>query len=294
MISERRHIFDKRGLARLFVSASLLTLALVSKAQETRALPDSANVTTPLPTREEQGGGSLHSTLFGYGRVRQLDTYLSPLNYKGGQIEFLHETLRPARNRRLSIQTLWQMNLSKASNEAGKTNLMGGDISFDAGLHYNWYLKSLPGLRLMAGGLAGVNLGFLYHTRNGNNPAQALASLRLSASLAAVYDFRLGKRMLSARWQADLPLMGVMFSPQYGQSYYEIFSLGHYDHNIVFTYPGNAPSMRHQVSLDFPVGRVTLRAAYLCDMRQSSVNNIRHHSYTHAFMFGWVVRLIRK
>ncbi len=246
-----------------------------------------------LTAPDDQNRISVHSTMFGLGSVRHLDTYLSPLNYKGEQLEFLHETLRPSRRSNLSIQTIWQANLSQASNEAGKRNLIGGGVTFDLGLHYNWHPQFLPGLRLMIGGLAGADVGFLYHTRNGNNPVQALASMRLSASIAATYDFHIGKRRFAARYQGDFPMIGLMFSPQYGQSYYEIFSLGHYDHNLVFTYPGNAPSMRHIVSLDIPIGHTTLRASYLCDMRQTNVNSLRHHSYTHAFMIGWVRRLAR-
>jgi len=31
-----------------------------------------------------------------------------------------------------------------------------------------------------------------------------------------------------------------------------------------------------------------MRVGYLLDVRQSHVNNIRHHTYTHAFVIGWV------
>ena len=240
----------------------------------------------PLPVQDNRK--TTHATLFGVGRVHQLNTYLSPLNYTGPQVEFLRETLRPTHWKHVSVQSLWQADLSMAENKAGKTNLMGGNMSYDIGWHRNWLPAALPHLRLMAGGMAGGNIGFLYHTRNSNNPAQALASFRLSASVAAIYGFHIKRQHFNARYQLDMPLAGIMFSPNYNQSYYEIFTLGHRDHNIRFTYPGNAPSLRQQLTLDFPLARHTFRVGYLCDIRQSHVNQIKYHAYTHAFMIGWV------
>ncbi len=103
----------------------------------------------------------------------------------------------------------------------------------------------------------------------------------------AVYPFHIRRVPFTVRYQASLPLTGVMFSPQYGQSYYEM-SLGNYDHNVCFTHPGNAPSMRHLLTLDFPVAGFTFRTGYLCDIRQSRVNGLRSHIWNHSFMIGYV------
>lgn len=90
------------------------------------------------------------------------------------------------------------------------------------------------------------------------------------------------------RYQANLPFMGVMFSPEYGQSYYEIFSLGHGGRNVLFTSFHNAPSLRQMLTLDFPVGKTIMRAGYLCDIQQAKVNNLKSHFYSHNFMIGFV------
>jgi hypothetical protein len=234
-----------------------------------------------------------HATLFGIGGVRQLDTYLSPLNYHGPQVQFMHETLRPTHWREISFQSLWQADLSASQNEAGKRNLLGGNMSYDVGWHYNWH--PTDHLRVMAGPQIGGNIGFLYHSRNSNNPAQARLNADVSASLTAAYHLALRRQFIGIRYQIRIPMAGCMFSPQYGQSYYEI-SEGSRDHNAVFTHPANAPSFWQTLTADIALRRYTLRIAYLADIRQSHVNHIKAHDYNQAFMIGMVrhFRLLNK
>lgn len=257
-----------------------------------------SNTFLQLPANEQllsqQGRPTIHSTLLGIGGVHQLDTYLSPLEYSGPQLHFLHETMRRTYHAdgRISVQTLWHVNFAYTKNAPEKGRNLSGDICFDAAWHYKLLEtgseQSASNFRLLLGPQIGFSAGALYNTRNGNNPVQALASIRLSASAAAIYSFRLWRQPFTARYQLDVPLIGAKFSPNYGQSYYEIFSLGNYDHNVCATHLFNAFSTRHQLTLDIPLKIVSLRVGYLCDLRQSHVNEIKYHSYSHAFVFGIV------
>ena len=228
-----------------------------------------------------------HALMFGQGGSSQFDTYLSPMEYKGTQFTFLRETLRMTHRakERLSFQSLTQGTFSLTENPAQNANEYGGHIGYNAGWHYNWMLRER--LRLMAGGLLGADAGFLYNERNGNNPAQARLKADVALSLAGIYKFRLRRHKLAVRYQADLPLLGCMFSPQYGQSYWEI-SQGNRDHNVCFTNPGNALSLRQLFTLDFPVRRFTIRTGYFSDIRQSHVNGIKMHDISRSFLIGFV------
>ena len=263
----------------LIIAAALWPAA---KAAAQTPTPDAAPATAAEPSAR-----STHSTLFGIGGLRLLDTYLSPIEYRGPQLLFLKEKLRPTRlmHGRLSFQGIMQGDFAATHNRADNANDLSGDLRYDAAWHYNW--QPAPPLRIMAGPQVGGSLGFIYNTRNGNNPAQALLSVDIAASAAAVYTFRLWSHTFRIREQVDVPLIGLMFSPNYSQSYYEL-SLGNTDHNVCFTHPANRPSLRNQLTLDFPLLGATIRAGYLIDVRQSHVNNIRHHAYTHAFVIGWV------
>ena len=133
-----------------------------------------------------------------------------------------------------------------------------------------------------------LNGGFVYNRRNSNNPAQAKAYGNLAGSGMVSYRFRLGNYPLIARYQANLPLMGVMFSPESGQSYYEIFSLKHGGKNILFTSLHNQTALRQLLTLDFPVGNMNVRAGYICDIQQAKVNHLKSHTWSHVFMLGFV------
>ncbi|MCR4920146.1 MAG: DUF3316 domain-containing protein [Bacteroidaceae bacterium] len=240
-------------------------------------------------------GATSVGTVVGLGRASQLDTYLSPLSYSGPQLSFLRETfhLTKRANRRLSFQTILQGAFSHTENATSTAYDWAGRLGFDAGWHYHWC--PMPALRLMAGGMVGTDIGFLYNDRNRNNPAQGRLNADVSASVGARYRLRLFRQSFVLRYQACLPLAGAMFSPGYGQSYYEI-SQGNRDHNVVATWPGNAFSLWQMVNVDIPLRRYTLRLGYLDDIRQSHANHIKVHDISRSFLIGFVrhFRLLKK
>ena len=234
--------------------------------------------------------------MFGIGGTNRLETYLSPLEYTGPEVRFMRESIRMTRmwGGRVSTQQFYEGNFSYSKNPTKDSKYLSGDIDWRIGWHYNW--TPLPALRLMAGLQTGLSCGFVYNTSNGNNPAQGKLSTNIAASGMAIYRFNWLRRRFSVRYQFDMPLAGLMFSPNYGQSYYEIFSLGHYDRNVCFTWPGNAPCFSQLLTVDVPIGSGTLRLGYRCDIRQSHVNNLKSHTWSNLFMIGFVkhFRLVKQ
>lgn len=269
---------------------------------DTLALPlpthpsDADTLALPLPTHTSDADTlivprrlqSVHATLFGFGASNTYDTYLSPLEYSGIDIAFMHETFRMTHWRRISTQGIWRIYLSSTGNRAGNRSHYGGRVGYQHLWHRLW--TPCKGLTLRAGGGVCGNMGFLYNTHLGNNPAQGYADVALCGSIGADYDFRLWRRTFSLNAQFDAPLLGMMFAPRYGQSYYNLFSQGCYDHNIVCSWLGNAPTLRGHVLLDIPVASYTLRVGYAFDIIQALPNNLRQHTYNHNLMIGWVKR----
>ena len=225
-----------------------------------------------------------------------LDTYLSPYSYTGPSLHLQRQTERRVRafgQQNLTFQTLLDIDCAFTDNPAGNVDGYAG-----GGRYALAWLKPLKELRFAsnqsvlsfyAGPQVSGYLGCVYNERNGNNPAQAKADLMIDATAKAKWDFNLFRRRMSLDYQLYVPLAGLAFSENYGQSYYETFQLGNYDHNIVFAYPGNMPSMRHLLNLDVPLrksSKTALRISYAGYFMQSTFNHLRYHSYTHSFMIG--------
>ena len=92
---------------------------------------------------------------------------------------------------------------------------------------------------------------------------------------------------MKASYQADLPMVGLMFCPEFGESYYEISQNG-VGHDILCAHPGNALNFRQMLAVDFCLSRITLRVGYLNDVRQRDARSLKYHDISHSFMFGIV------
>ena len=244
-----------------------------------------------------------HAYLAGVGFTNILDTYLSPEKYRGTDLRFL------SLMKRESDSTAWvrliehEGNIAFADNRSGNGGEMGGAYTFRYGAMHRWRL-TVGGrqLQLAAGAKAALNLGFLYNTRGSNNPAQARVALHVGPAVAAALPIGRASHMRGValahgdcahhpvvlHYEASATLFGLMFSPNYGQSYYEIFSRGNYDHNVVPTTFAATPCFRQMLTLDFRLIGTTWRMGYLGDFYQADVNRIKQHTYTNSLVVGIV------
>lgn len=228
-----------------------------------------------------------NARMIGIGSANILDTYISPEKYTGTELRYISHTIRERNGKSLSREIMHQGYLSLGNNRADTGDDIAGMYTFGYGIHYNWRFLG-NSLIVRAGSIAEVSAGFLYNTRNGNNPAQARLSLNISPSASATYRFRTLSHQASLSYEVWAPLAGVMFSPNYGQSYYEIFTRGDYDHNVVPTTFVSAPSLRQMLTLDFYINKTAIRLGYLCDIQQAKVNNLKYHNYSNMFLIGFV------
>lgn len=223
------------------------------------------------------------------GTANMYDTYLSPLEYKGLSIHLMYEQMRRTTwfNYKFYKQQTFEVDFSKGANPTGNTSGYWFLASYRLGGHYQVYASD--GLRIGIGGLWDVNAGVLYNERNGNNPATARAFSNLNLSLQASYKLS----CCAIRWQIDTPFMGVLLSPRYGQSYYEI-SLGNIVDVVNFASLHNQRALRNYITVDIPINTYTLRVGYLGSWYQTKVQNIQTHHYTNSFVIGFPIEGVKK
>ena len=304
---------------RLMATWWLLSAFICAFAQGTELYDRKSSSVSELGVRE-------HTWLVGGGFSNVLDSYLSPYIYKGGELRLMRETHRLTRmfwkengneqsdgnqfsssstgsEPRVTFQTLLDLHGAYLDSRAGNVNGWAGGVRYGLGWLYrltpqkhvgsasdDWTSTRSQRFSLAVGPMLSGYLGAVYNERNGNNPAQAKLDLMLDLSAACSYRFRLFRHPFVLRYQLTIPFVGVAFSPNYGQSYYEAFSFGNYDRNAVFANFVNMPSMRHLLTLDVPISRrsrTALRVGYAGEFMQSTFNKINYHSYSHCVMIGF-------
>lgn len=230
-----------------------------------------------------------NTQMLGMGAVNTLDTYLSPEEYTGTELRYISHSVRE-NGTKLSRELVHQAQILSVRNRRENNNELGGFYNFQ----YNWQYAlgqwnvGEGELHLKVGGGVDTRLGFLYNMRNSNNPAQAYAQVNIAPNAVAAYRFRLRNLPFQLRYEVQLPILGLAFSPNYGQSYYEIFTRDNYDHNLVVTSPVSAPSLRQLLTLDFTVRHTTFRVGYLGDYQQAKINQLRQHVWSNLLVLGIV------
>lgn len=224
--------------------------------------------------------------LWGIGRANILDTYLSPLTYKGTDFSLLHRTERLAHwgRGRVKVKSQYDGHVSYAKSPTDDGKAFDAELTASGGWLYDWHFSRWS---VGVGGLMEASGGFTYNTRNSNNPAQARLGVSLLALGKVTYRFPMFRREAVASVEMSGQAMGVQFAPEYGQSYYEIFSLGHTNGIIHFTHPANCPSGRLLATLTLPILRANVTLGYIADVRQSKLAGLKRHAWRNSFMIGY-------
>lgn len=225
------------------------------------------------------------STLVGIGKVFLNDSYLSPLRYDGITFSLLHDRLHATTNisENLLLQQQFQIQVGITDNPTSSASEYYGNLDYRINGLYPLVQNSR--FRLIGGGGWQASLGGIYNVRNTNNPGSLKASTNLNLSAMALYNWR----GLTFRWQLSSPFLGLFFSPEYGHSYYEIFTLGNNKGTIHLASFHNQLALRNYFTVDIPVHRVTIRAGYLGDYYRTHENQLITNIVSHQLMVGLAV-----
>ena len=211
---------------------------------------------------------------FGLSALSLSDPYLSPLTYTGNGIQFNHESQRflSVSNTHVSIQSKFNLEAGYLLNPAGTSSMTYMGTNYSWGMHYHF--RPVSGLILLAGGSWDMNFGFKNVARNVNNPGNVDLATNLNLSGVAVYDVELRRRTLRLRLAVETPVIGWMYVPLAGASYYEMFMLGNLSGISHFSSVMNRRGINPKLTVDVPFKHSVWRFGMGYQVLQYSANNM--------------------
>lgn len=230
----------------------------------------------------------------GVGSMSLADTYLSNQLYKGIVVDLHaeHHGWYRGSDRRLSWQVydywsyapmLVNVSYSAATQYAG--------LTLGYGTHYVW--RPVRGLELSAGGLLDIHGALKYNQRNVNNIASGDIELQLLASVGVNWHYDWRRNRLTLGYSLSTPILGAMFVPEMGQSYYELYlSLPKGLSDVVhFSSFHNRQGVRGKFRVELTFGTGTLFLALNHDYRQWQANSISVLNNTISGQLGFALNL---
>jgi len=266
----------KRSLLLIFV-ALLLPCSL--QGQETTTVESAAEVLQP--GRFLRSGSTL-----GFGLITTcFDSYLSPNNYMGIELDFLNEKWRrSARRDNLFLQSMYDSSIGLTESGSTSMTFVANEVYSDA---WAWRVARLGVVDFYAGPELQTRVGIVYNMRNSNNPANLKLGFHVGGMGMAEVRYRILHIPARTSYQLDFPLVGAVFSPQYTQSYYEIFTLKHYAGTVHFVSPFNGFSLRRILTTDLTIRDSIMRIILENDSYQwhTSTNSYAIRSFRLGFGF---------
>ena len=208
---------------------------------------------------------------FGISTLSFLDPYLSPLNYNGFGVIYEYQTCRFLSVQRayISIQTKFNVETGIALNPQMSSDMLYLGANYGWGLQYHF--APFHGIRFLAGGLLDLDFGMKNVERNINNPVNLDMSTNLNLTGVAKYDIPLRHKTLKLKLALQTPVLGYMFIPKAGASYFEMFDLGNLTDAFHFSSLYNKRGLNSVLTIDVPFNRSVWRFGFkTIDLRYSA------------------------
>ncbi len=225
--------------------------------------------------------------MLGIGGTNLLDTYLSPLRYHGIAMDLSGQwsKMLPWMRNTWVMRFDGGIGLGSAMNPSRTARMLEADARFAWGVA--WSHRFTCKLRVTVGMSADLGAGILYLSRNSNNPASVKARAGVSLTASASFPFKLGRVPVLVSDEVKLPSLGLFFSPEYGETYYEIW-LGNHKGLAHCGWWGNNFGIDNLLAFDLDIGPSALRLGYRYRLDSSWVCGLNTQLHRHLFVIGWI------
>ena len=224
-----------------------------------------------------------------FGGMWQADEYLSPLLYSDFSYGLQNEWWQTFRRDSAWSHTgraevrFAQLYPAVHSNYIYALGVTGG---WGAQYHFAT-MMGIKGFDILLGPCLQFDLMAREHASNVNKPYSMDCAIDLCAHAGVRYSF--GAKRTSYRLQYEITggVAGVMFVPEYGQSYYEITE-GVVHRNTIFGAWHNRLLFQHQLTLDMQFKHSAWRVGIRHDCLQYHANNLHFMREQAALVVGTV------
>lgn len=226
----------------------------------------------------------------GGGYVTYEDTYLSNLKYSGWgfQWEAFHSNFYK-KNRNISWQNRNTFFFANTYNPPYTASILNLNTNIAFGTHYHF--RVTPQFTVLVGGFGDIEGGIKYNNRNVNNIASADLSTSLYVSTMLRYHLVTEKLQMAFEYDLQTPIIGCMFVPEKGASYYEYYLLQNLNNTLHFSSFHNKLGLRGNLSIDFIFQKFTFRMGFIHNNTIWRANDLYFSKGHYLFNIGTVVNL---
>lgn len=215
-------------------------------------------------------------TQVGFTQVSVLDPYLSLMEYKGYGMRLDRSKARyinPKNKKFISYAKASFMPVV-TSNPANTASMMY--MALDGSWGFLYEERTAQNVRFLMGGLIDLDMNYKMLSRNVNNPVAFDISGNLNAMMGMEVFMPTKSRIMKLRTDVEWSVIGGMFTPLPGLTFYEMSISNDYLQAMHFTSMHNKQKAKFQLALDIPIYFNT----WTIGMRYHPSNyQLKHHSY---------------
>ena len=206
--------------------------------------------------------------------LNMTDPYLSPLNYSGIGISYNIENSRflTAENNLLSSQNKLKLQAGIMLNPQITAAMMYLGLNYGWGMQYHFRINK--DFQVLAGGLWDVDFGFKDLDRNVNNPVNVDLATNLNLTGTAKYNIPMRRKTLQLQLEVQTPVVGFMFVPPGGASYFEMFQLGNQTDAFHFSSLYNKRGLNTKFVVEVPFNRSVWHFGFRTSDLKYSANDL--------------------
>lgn len=260
----------------LFFQRMLLVICFVVLFQTLTAQSDSINKYL-LTTK---------SSVIEFGPVKIIDPYFTTTQYSGSLLSYRQNSSRffnPQRSN-LSMQSVFALSGGWLHNPAESGGMFYAAAR--AGWGVNYHFRVSPKLMLLAGGLWDAEIGLKELPRYVNNPFNMDLATNINVTGTAYWNFHFLRRDMRFMARLESPVLGYMFVPESGASYYEMFQLGNMNNTFHFSTITNRQGFNQTYKLDIPLRWMVLQLGVRCQYLKYKANDMVFTNNQFAFVLG--------